>query len=42
VLKAIKKSTFEPLSPNQVLGIARTCRTFRFRLEPILVENTAN
>ena len=42
VLKAIKKSTFEPLSPNQVLGTARTCRTYRFRLEPILVENTTN
>jgi len=42
VLKAIKRSTFEPLSPNQVLGVARTCRTYRFRLEPILVENTAN
>ncbi len=42
VLKAIKRSSFEPLAPNQVLGVARTCRTFRFRLEPILVENTAN
>jgi len=42
VLKAIKKSTFEPLSPNQVFATARTCRTFRFRLEPVLVENTAN
>ena len=42
VLKAIKRSTFEPLSPSQVLDTARTCRTYRFRLEPILVENTAN
>ena len=42
VLKAIKRSTFEPLSPNQILGVARTCRIYRFRLEPILVENTAN
>ena len=42
VLRAIKRSTFEPLSPNQILGTARTCRTYRFRLEPILVENTAN
>ncbi len=41
-LRAIKKSTFEPLSPNQILARARTCRTYRFRLEPILVENTAN
>ena len=42
VLRAIKKSTFEPLSPNQIFATARTCRTFRFRLEPVLVENTAN
>ncbi len=41
-LRAIKKSTFEPLGPNQILARARTCRTYRFRLEPILVENTAN
>ena len=38
-LRAIKKSSFEPLAPNQVLATARTCRTYRFRLEPILVEN---
>jgi TonB family protein len=41
-LRAIKKSTFEPLAPNQLLARARTCRTYRFRLEPILVENAAN
>lgn len=41
-LRAIKKSTFEPLGPSQVLARARTCRTYRFRLEPILVENTTN
>lgn len=40
-LRAIKKSTFEELAPNQVLATARTCRTFRFRLEPVLVDNTA-
>ncbi len=42
VLRAIKKSTFEPLAPNQILATAKTCRTFRFRLEPILVDNAAN
>jgi len=42
VLRAIKKSTFEALTPNQVLATAKTCRTYRFRLEPILVDNTAN
>jgi TonB family protein len=36
-LRAIKKSTFEALTPNQVLGTAKTCRTYRFKLEPILV-----
>lgn len=41
VLRAIKKSTFEPLAPNQILAIAKTCRTYRFRLEPILVDNAA-
>jgi TonB family protein len=41
-LKAIKRSTFEALGPNQLLASARTCRTYRFRLEPILVENSAN
>jgi protein TonB len=38
-LRAIKKSSFEPLAPGQVLKTARTCRTFRFRLDPVLVKN---
>ena len=38
-LRAIKKSTFEPLGPGQILASARTCRTYRFRLDPILVDN---
>jgi TonB family protein len=38
-LRAIRKSRFEPLSPGQVLNKAKTCRTYRFRLEPILVRN---
>lgn len=38
-LRAIKKSSFEPLGPNQLLKTARTCRTYRFRLDPILAEN---
>ena len=41
-LRAIKKSTFEPLAPNQILRTSRTCRTYRFRLEPILVNNDTN
>lgn len=35
-LRAIKKSNFEPLRPNQVMARAKTCRTYRFRLDPIL------
>ena len=36
-LRAIRKSSFEPLAPGQVLRKSKTCRTYRFRLEPILV-----
>lgn len=35
-LSAVRQSSFEPLAPNQVLATGRNCRTFRFRLEPIL------
>ncbi len=35
-LRAIRKSTFEPLGPSQVLATARTCRTYRFRLDPVM------
>jgi TonB family protein len=38
-LRAIKKSTFAPLAPNQILATAKTCRTYRFRLEPVVVTN---
>ena len=41
-LRAIKKSTFEPLGPGQLLKTSRTCRTYRFRLEPVLAENGEN
>lgn len=37
-LRAVKKSNFEPLGPGQVLDTSRTCRTFRFRLDPIAVK----
>lgn len=38
-LRAIRASSFEPLKPNEILATARTCRTYRFRLEPVLVVN---
>lgn len=34
-LRAIKASSFEPLRPYEVFSTARTCRTYRFRLEPV-------
>ena len=37
-LRAIRKSSFEPLQPDQVLARAKSCRTYRFRLDPILAE----
>ena len=36
-LRAIRQSSFEPVSPGQILASARTCRIYRFRLDPILV-----
>jgi TonB family protein len=35
VLRAIKDSSFEPLRPHEIYSTARTCRTYRFRLEPV-------
>ena len=37
-LRAIKKSSFEPLQPGQILAKAKACRTYRYRLEPIVAE----
>jgi protein TonB len=36
-LRAIKKSSFEPIGPGQAMATAKTCRIYRFRLDPILV-----
>ena len=38
-LRAIKDSSFEPLRPHEILSTSRTCRTYRFRLEPIVAAN---
>ena len=40
-LRAIKDSSFEPLQPDEILSTSRTCRTYRFRLEPLLAETPA-
>jgi len=39
-LKAIRKSTFEPLASGEALSGVKSCRTYRFRLEPVLAENS--
>jgi len=38
-LRAMRKSSYEPIESSQALTVGRTCRTYRFRLEPILVSN---
>lgn len=40
-LRAIKASSFEALQPHEILSTSRTCRTYRFRLEPLLAESPA-
>jgi len=40
-LRAIKKSRFEALRPDQVLATSKTCRTYRFRLDPVVAEETS-
>lgn len=35
-LRAIKASSYESLQPHEIYSTARTCRTYRFRLEPTL------
>ncbi len=37
VLRAIRKSSFEPIGPGQAMASSKTCRIYRFRLDPILV-----
>lgn len=34
-MRAIRASSFEPLARGQTLNGSRTCRTYRFRLDPI-------
>lgn len=40
-LRAIKDSSFEPLKPDEMFSAERTCRTYRFRLEPIVAADNA-
>jgi len=41
-LRALKKSNFEPIGPGQILATARTCRIYRFRLDPISVKTAVS
>jgi TonB family protein len=36
-IRAIKASSFEPLLPHEIYSTSRTCRTYRFRLEPVVL-----
>ena len=38
-LKAIKQSSYEPLRPDQRMSPVKTCRTFRFLLNPVAIED---
>jgi len=37
-LKAIKQSSYEALRPDQNLSNVKTCRTYRFLLNPVAIE----
>ena len=38
-LKAIRASTFEPLEPGELGSGIKSCRTYRFRLDPVVAKN---
>lgn len=42
VMKAIRASTYEPLKRGETKSNLKTCRIFRFRLDPILASNSEN
>lgn len=37
-LRAIRESSYEPLRPGQTLDGSKTCRTYRYRLDPVPVD----
>ena len=37
-LKAIRQSSYEPLRPDQKMSQVKTCRTFRFLLNPVAID----
>jgi len=38
-LRAIRQSSYEPLRPGQKLSLVKTCRTYRFLLTPVAIED---
>ena len=38
-LKAIRRSTFEPLEEGEVSSSLKTCRTYRFKLDPVVADS---
>ena len=38
-MRAIRSSSFEPLRAGEQMATSRTCRTYRFRLDPITADN---
>ncbi len=38
-MRAIRSSSFEPLQAGKKMATAKTCRTYRFRLDPVTADN---
>lgn len=38
-IQAVKASSYQPLSEDEVMSGIKTCRTFRFRLDPVAIED---
>lgn len=41
-MKAVKSSSYKPLADDAVMSGIKTCRTFRFRLDPVAIEYPAD
>ena len=38
-INAVRASSYKPLDDNEVLSGIKTCRTFRFQLDPVAIED---
>lgn len=38
-MQAVRASSYVPLQENEILSGIKTCRTFRFRLDPVAIED---